>query len=459
MARLRSPEARLLSGAVAPERRAVARVLGVLVAALTLRLAMPALLGRFVDGAIDGRPLASLTTIAVMYVGVALAVEALQLVVTWGSVVLSWRAGNRLRERLAGHALRLEMGWHGRHSPCQLIERIDGDVEAMVTFFTNVLVHVVGNIVLMAGILAVAFVIDPRAGALLAVAAAVGAWVLVRLRVAAVPAREAEREANAVLYGDLEERLAGLEDLRANGAGRYAVHRLHANAARTWSAGRRAALLGDGSYAVAAATFSAGSVATLALGFVLHGQGLVSVGEVLALFRYSEMARQPLEQIAEQLKEFHKAFAGARRAAHLLATRPVVDDGSLGPEALAAGALSVDFDGVNFSYGAGDRPALHAVTLHVPAGSHLGVVGRTGSGKTTLGRLVARLWDVDDGAVRLGGVDVPDLRLSVLRDRVAVVTQDVELFRASVRDNLTLFGARQVPDEVLTANLARVGLA
>jgi ATP-binding cassette, subfamily B, bacterial len=443
---------------VRPERRRATVTVAVLLVALAMRLAMPAMLGWFVDSAIGGRPLSLLTSIAVTYVIIALVAEGLQLGVTYGAVDLSWRAGNRLRERLARRALRLEMGWHGQHSPGKLIERIDGDVEALATFFANVLVHVVGNVILMVGMLAVAFLINPWAGLLLTVASLVGGVVLVRLRSAAVPAREAEREANAILYGDLEERLGGLEDLRANGAGRYAVHRLHANSARSWRAARRASLFGDGSYALAAVTFAFGSVATLALGFWLHNTGVVTIGAVIALFRYSEMLRQPLERIAEQLKEFQKAIAGARRASILLATETTLPDGPLDAGALPAGALAVDFDDVTFTYTGASEPALRQIDLHVPAGTHVGIIGRTGSGKTTLGRLVLRLWEVEHGSVRVGGVDVRDLQTSALRSRVAVVTQDVELFRASLRDNLTLFGARPAGDGELVAVLEQVGL-
>lgn len=458
MPRFRGPEARLLAATLRPERTQFAGVLGILLVALSMRLAMPALLGRFVDSAIRHRPTAALTAIALTYVLIALGSELLQLAVTWGSVHLSWQAGNRLRQRLAHHALRLEMAWHGRHSPGQLIERIDGDVEALVVFFTNALVQVLGNVILMAGMLTVAFIIDPLAGGLLMLTAAAGSTVLIRTRAAAVPARELEREVNAILYGDLEERLGGLEDLRANGAGGYAVHRLHANAARSWAAARKAALLGDGSYAFAAITFATGSVALLALGFVLHERGIITVGQVLALFRYSEMLRQPLEQIAEQLKEFQKALAGAHRASTMLATTPAVPDGHLTSESLPPGPLGVQFDAVTFAYDRGTEPALRDVTLDIGPGRRVGIVGRTGSGKTTIGRLLLRLWDVDQGAVRIGGVDIRDLTLPVVRQRIAVVTQDVELFRASLRDNLTLFGAHPAPDSELVAILERVGL-
>ena len=456
MPRTPAPAARLLAATLRPERRSVTRILAVLVAAMALRLSMPVLLGVFVDDAVNGRSLDRLTQVAGLYIGAALAAEGLQLAVVWSSVKLSWRAGNRLREQLADHALRLDLGWHGRHSPGQLIERIDGDVEALGVFFANVVLEVLGNAILVVGMLAVAFAIDVRAGLVLLAVVVLGTTLLVRQRAAAVPAREAEREANAQLYGDLEERLGGLEDLRANGAGTYAVHRLHGHSARAWRTARYASLRGDGAYAISAIAFAAGSVSILALGFVLHRSDVVTVGAVVSLFRFSEMMRHPLERIAEQMKEFQKAFAGARRAATMLATESSIPDGA--GVALPSGPLTVELDAVTFSYRPG-TPVLRGIDLVLEPGRHVGVIGRTGSGKTTLGRLLLRFWDVDDGVVRVGGVDVREVTVQALRRRIAVVTQDVELFDASLRDNLTLFGTHVAADERLVAVLGDVGLA
>jgi ATP-binding cassette, subfamily B, bacterial len=461
----------LLAATLRPEARPMAGILAILGAAMGLRLVLPLLLGKFADDALAGEPTSALTTLAALYVAAALGSAALDLVVVWWSARVSWRAGNRLRERLAAHALRLEQAWHGRHSPGQLIERIDGDVESMAIFFAGMAVQIAGNVALILGMLVVATLIDPWTGLVLTVTAVAGAGVMIRLRVAAVAAREVEREINAQLYGDLEERLGGLEDLRANGAGRYAVHRLHGHSARSWQAARRASLQGDGAYAAAAVVFAIGTAGTLAAGVLLQQRGVITVGAVLTLYRYADMLRRPLEQIAEQLKEFQKAMAGARRASTLLATEPAVADGPDDGSGLPAGALAVDLDHVTFAYDPGGPPALRGVDLHLAPGTHLGLVGRTGSGKTTIGRLLARTWDVaaaapaaDDpgagaGAVRIGGIDVRALSLPALRRRVAVVTQDVELFRASVRDNLTLFGTRDAGDDRLLAVLDEVGLA
>lgn len=455
--------ARLLAAELRPEARSMAGIVGVLALSLGGRLALPLLLGRFADDALEGAATSRLTALALVYVAAALGAALLDLVVVWWSARVSWRAGNRLRERLAAHALRLEPAWHGRHSPGELIERIDGDVEAMTTFFADIAVRIAGNVALIAGMLVLATTIDPWAGLVLTVTALAGAATMVRLRVAAVDAREAEREVNAQLYGDLEERLGGLEDLRANGAGRYAVHRLLAHSARSWRAARRASLRGDGAYAAAAGVFAVGTAATIGVGVVLQQRGVVTVGAVLSLYRFADMLRRPLEQVAEQLNELQKALAGARRAAGLLATEPAIRDGRDDGGGLPTGALAVELDHVTFAYHADDGPVVRDVDLRLAPGVHLGLVGRTGAGKSTIGRLVTRAWDLggtphDRGAVRLGGVDVRDLTLAAVRRRVAVVTQDVELFRASVRDNVTLFGARPADDDRLRDVLAQVGL-
>ncbi len=446
----------LLAAYLRPERARLL-VLGVVLLVSTLApVAGPVLLGHAIDAALRGEPTSDLVGIAVVFLFVTVGSDALQVIVTWQSVALAWRVGNRLRLDLAKHALRLDLDWHADHSAGLLIERLDGDVAAIVDFSSVAVLQLVGNAILLVGVTVVSFAIDWRAGLLILASVAVGGFLMIRLRMVAVPAHDAEREIQSELYGDLEERLGGLEDLRANGAGAYAVHRLEHHSARWWTAARKAAFLGDGSYAAAAVTYSLGSVLTLGLGVLLHRQGTISLGALLAVFRFSQMIRQPIERIAEQMREFQKAAAGARRAGRLLAAVPSVPEGRGDP--LPPGPLPVDLDGVAFAYH-GDTDVLVDLDLHLAPGTTLGVVGRTGSGKSTLGRLLARLWDVTDGTVRLGGVDVRHASTVDLRHRVAVVSQDVELLRASLRDNLTLLGTVVATDEQLHAALADVGLA
>jgi ATP-binding cassette subfamily B protein len=166
------------------------------------------------------------------------------------------------------------------------------------------------------------------------------------------------------------------------------------------------------------------------------------------------MLREPLEQINRQIQDLQRAAASVARVRELLGTPAAVREGPGTP--LPPGALDVELDRVSFAYGDGPT-VLRDVSLRVEPGQVLGLVGRTGAGKSTVARLVARLYDPTDGVIRLGGVDLRGLRLDQLRDQVGLVTQDVQLFQGSVRDNLTFFD-RAVPDARLTELLEEIGL-
>ena len=132
----------------------------------------------------------------------------------------------------------------------------------------------------------------------------------------------------------------------------------------------------------------------------------------------------------------------------LLGLKSTITDGP-GAE-LPVGPLAVALAGVTFGYG-DDDAILHDVTIEVPAGHVLGIVGRTGSGKSSLARLLVRFHDPREGAIEIGGVDLRQLQRHQLRERVALVTQEVHVLRASVRDNLTLFDATVADDAIVDA--------
>jgi ABC-type multidrug transport system fused ATPase/permease subunit len=155
--------------------------------------------------------------------------------------------------------------------------------------------------------------------------------------------------------------------------------------------------------------------------------------------------------MTQELQELQKAAGGIVRIDQLRQLGTSIVDGDAD---LPAGPLSIEFEGVSFAYE--ERGVLEEVTFELTPGQSLGLLGRTGGGKTTITRLIARLYDPDDGAVRVGGHDLRAVRSQSLRKSIGVVTQDVQLFRATVKDNLTFFEPRS-DDEVLAA-LDAVGL-
>src|SRR5688500_8487338 len=157
----------LLAAYLRPERARLLVLGAVLLVATLAPVAGPVLLGHAIDAALRGEPTGDLVGIALALLIVTVGSDALQVLVTWQSVDLAWRVGNRLRLDLARHALRLDLDWHGEHSAGQLIERLDGDVEAIVEFSSVAVLQLLGNAILVAGVVVVSVVIDWRAGLLI----------------------------------------------------------------------------------------------------------------------------------------------------------------------------------------------------------------------------------------------------------------------------------------------------
>ncbi len=180
------------------------------------------------------------------------------------------------------------------------------------------------------------------------------------------------------------------------------------------------------------------------------------------IFQYTTMVRAPLGQVTRQARDFQRAAASVARLRQLYGMPRTITDG---PGAvLPAGALGVEFRAVSFAYPASDASGrettadiLRDVSFQIKPGNVLGVLGRSGSGKTTLARLLCRLYDPAAGAVLLGGVDIRELPLAELGRQVGMVTQEVQLFAASVRENLTLFDPA-IGDERILAALDGLGL-
>jgi ATP-binding cassette, subfamily B, bacterial len=449
---------RLVLQQLRPGRGATLALTAAILAATLLPLAAPQLTREFVDGAIAGESLRLLTMIALGYLTLAVSGQAARMLTAWLASRLAWDGTNRLRESLADHALDLDMAFHGQHTPGEMIERVDGDVVALAEFVVAFLLDVVASVLLLVGVLVVVLFVDVRIGLVLFAYCALVGFGMVRAQRLAVPAATRVRERYAALFGNLEERLAAAEDLRANGAGHHAVNRFHQASAELYRADLRAERIGGGLFAGTTVAFALGTAVVLGLAAWTQQAGTLTVGTAVLLFQYTQMVRHPFERLIDQLQQYQRALAAVARLGSLLAERPTLT-GPTRPRTLPAhGPLELALDGVGFAYPDDDEPVLRDVTLQLPAGQSLGLVGRTGSGKTTIARMVLRLYDPTAGVVRLGGADLREVALSAIRRRVAIVTQDVQLFAASVRDNLTLFRPGLVDDDRLREVLGEVGL-
>jgi ABC-type multidrug transport system fused ATPase/permease subunit len=439
--------------------------LGALVGlASALTLAGPLVVRRIVDLATaaagassdtDTDTAARITSLALVFLAIAIVTQAILVVVAWFATTTAWRTTNQIRMNMARHVLGLDHEFHRRHTPGELIQRVDGDVTSVSDFLGRVVPKITGASTMVVGMVAVLVVIDWRlaVGATLYLCAA--GWVVARGRHRAVGESSDEMGAYASLYGGIEERLTASEDLRANGAGPHAMWRfVDESAAAMRSAVRRETAFLRLWWAVQSSV-SLGTVISLAAGAALVAGGAITVGTAFLLFQYALLIERPLEDVVHELELVQKANGAMVRVIDLLAVEAtVLDDGATSP---APGPLSVELDRLSFDYGDGEA-VLHDLSLSLGAGRSMGIVGRTGSGKTTLSRLVLRLVEASSGELRLGGTPIADIPLRELRRRVAMIPQEVELFSGTIRDNVTLFDP-EPSDQAVERSLEQAGLA
>jgi len=459
-----------------------------LLGSIGLQLVNPQIVRRFIDAATQiGGPdidaaatTAQLRNTALLFIGLAFLQQVVSVTATYLSAIVGWTSTNALRADLAEHCLRLDMSFHNAHTPGEMIERLDGDVTALTNFFSQFTIQVFGSGLLMVGVLALLYREDWRAGVAFTIFAVIALFVMARFRNIAVPHWEAAREASADLFGFLEERLAGTEDIRANGARAYVMLRFYQLMRALYRRELKAGLMVNIMVNSTVLSFALGTAVAFGVGAYLYQRGTFTIGTTYIISYYSGMLMMPIMRITRQLEDLQRAGAGIARIREFLTVRTRIEDGPT-QQSIPEGALAVVFDGVSFGYddaepGKGDGSAslqerdgedgmaceterqivLHDLSFELRPGSILGLLGRTGSGKTTLTRLLFRLYDPDCGEIKVG---VPDGRngtvgirqvpLRELRRSVGMVTQNIQLFHATVRDNLTFFDRSISDDKIL----------
>lgn len=447
-----------------------------LFSSIGLQLVNPQIMRHFIDTAQSGGASETLLRVALLFIGVALVQQVASVLATYVSENVAWTATNALRADLAEHCLHLDMSFHNAHAPGEMIERVDGDVTALSNFFSQFVIQLLGNALLLVGVLALLFREDWRVGLALTGFALLALFILGRFRNVAVPHWTAERQASADLFGFLEERLSGTEDIRSNGAEAYVMRHFYRLMRELMQRSLKAALMVNILLNTSFLSFALGNAVAFVMGAWLFQERVLTIGTVYITFHYTTMLERPIRQITRQMEDLQKAGAGITRIRELFYRQSKVQDlaASL-PEgsALPRGALAVEFQDVSFGYddavSSGDsKPSdngkdtvLRDLSFRLPPGTVLGLLGRTGSGKTTLTRLLFRLYDPDSGVIRLGAAvltDIHQVPLTDLRQRIGMVTQNIQLFHATVRDNLTFFDD-SIPDERILHVIHELGLS
>ncbi len=444
----------LLSDHIRPQKGRFVLLAAMLFGSIGLRILAPQIMRKFIDSALAGEALQTLTWTAIAFIGIALIQQVVAVSVTYLGENVAWTATNALRAELAEHALHLDMNFHNDHTPGELIERIDGDVTELATFFSQFALNLIANGLLLIGILVALFIEDWRAGLAFTVYSVLTVTILGRLKDIAVPHQKARREAEANLYGFIEEQLSGTEDIRSSGAVDFSIRELFRHQSVILGHNRKSHFKRWIIENAMGFALTIGTLLAITSGYWLFSAGLVTIGTVYLFVHYINLLEEPFWAMTHEIESFQTIGACVERLTEFRNFKvEAVNDTGLEIEPRP---LALTFNDVTFSYNGNDS-VLTRLSFDLKAGSILGLLGRTGSGKTTLGRLIFRLYDVKSGSIKINNADLREAQLKSVRRNIAIVTQDVQLFRASIRDNLTFFD-RSISDEKIIATLEELEL-
>ena len=382
--------------------------------------------------------------IIIMLLGSVLVRLALQGVQTFNIQAVGQRLTARIRKDLFEHAMNLSLRFHDRMPVGKLLTRLTSDVDALAEVFGSGAVGVLGDLVSLLVIAVSMLLIEWRLGLLLLVTQVPVTIVIVWLQRRYRKANYRVREELSQLNADFQENLQGLEVVQM-----FRREAVNGDRFQRTGLAYRSAVNGtiffDSSISAFLEWVSLGAVAlVLALGGWMVTAGAMGLGTLTTFILYSQRLFDPLRQMAERFTQIQGGLTAVERIGELLEEPlEIVDHGAtVGSAVLQKASASqargeVIFEGVDFAYRK-DEPILRKLSFRIAPGEHVALVGPTGSGKTTVIRLLCRLYEPQRGRILLDGQDIRTLPLQELRRQLGVVLQDTFLFSGTVADNLRL---------------------
>ncbi|HET6951252.1 MAG TPA: ABC transporter ATP-binding protein [Acidimicrobiales bacterium] len=460
-----------------PHRRALAGFLVLSVVAALLTVATPVLAGRVVDEIVADGDQGRVVGLAVLIAVLALVDAVVGLASRWQSARIGEGLILDLRRAVYGHVQRMPVAFFTRTRTGALVSRLNNDVIGAQRAFTWTLSGVVSNLITLLLTL----------GVMLSLSWQITLLALLLLPIFVIPARRMgarlahlEREAathNATMTTQMTERFSapGATLVKLFGRPDREEAEFGARAERVAEIGVRTAM-GQYVFLTALALVSALALALVyGLGGWLAVDGRLEPGTVVTLALLLTQLYAPLTALASARVDAMTALVSFERVFEVLDLEPLIAEAPE-PAEVPDGPVAVEFENVSFSYPSADKVSLasleevatldtrggvevlHDVSFRVEPGQLVALVGSSGSGKSTIASLAPRLYDVDSGAVRLGGVDVRDLSFDAIRGALGLVTQDGHLFHDTVRENLRFARPEATDDELWDAlRRARLG--
>jgi ATP-binding cassette, subfamily B, bacterial len=441
-----------LRGYVRPHAGQMAAMVAASLLGVGAAIVVPLVAKAVVDGPVAHQQRRGLLLLGLLALGLGVAEASLIFARRWIQASAALGIETRIRDDLYRHLQRLPVAFHDRWQSGQLLSRATTDLAVIRRFVGFGLVFLIVNLATSVTVVGLLLRLDAPLGLLVASSAVPLLWLSARFERGYATVSRQVQDQQGDLTTVVEEAATGIRVIKSFGRRDLVGQRFAASAHTLYGFAMDSVRLRARFWTMLDLIPNLTLALVLLLGALAVGRQRLTLGGLVAFISLELLLVWPIEALGYILATAREAATAAERLYEVLDTPPTVTDRP-GARRLARAHGRLRFERVGFRYPGSDRPVLRDVDLEVAPGETVALVGPTGSGKTTLAMLVARLYDVTDGRITLDGHDLRDLQLASLRRLVATAFEEPILFSASVRENV-LLGAPTAGDDQLDAALA-----
>lgn len=412
---------------------------------MVLLLINPEILGSFINEIIEGRGVVQLISMAGLFIFIAVMQQFLNVFNTFLSQKNGWIAINQLKGDLIHKFLNLQINTLKGILPGEILTRIEADTAQMLEFFSVVVVKGAMNSILVVGIILLLFQKHWLIGITITIFILFTIGILFVMERTSGNIWDKERESNANLFSKISESIGNMEDAATCGAKQYCISRITQAMGELLPEKVKAMVKSNNIWVFTSLLFLIGNILALGISSFLFLNGAISLGTIYVVFKYTDMLKEPIENINSQVQQVLKTKSCFARISSIFDAKSEERENHTKE---MEEVTSLEFQNVSFQYDEGTE-ALKNISFTVHKGEKLGIAGRTGSGKSTIGQLILRFYDVDQGVILLNKVDIKNYSLTQYRREITYIAQEISLVTDTLRENIRIYDTSITDQKIL----------
>lgn len=421
---------------------------------LSITILLPFIVSILIDSIDSNTRKIMFTILPVIYLTLVFLKLIFEVINVFISEKLGWTISNNLRENLVKHCLELDFSFYIKHKPGEMIERIDGDVSFLSNFFSEFFVNILGNTVFIFSVVVI-FYLESGAigiGYSLIIILAYCSILLLQNKIVKLWCKYREDEAQ--LYGYIQDSILAHEDVIGIGEENYLENKLKNFLNTLKKDFRNAVVVSNIPTSSFFGLLNIGDLVAIGIGIYLFYNSQLTLGSIYLISNYVGLLNRPFIALRYEFDNLQKIGASLKRISDLFEVPKKNDDEK---NKFNKNYKSIEFQNVSFSYENNQIDVLTDINIDIKRGQKIGIVGKTGSGKTTLIKLLSKMYEPCRGKILLGDINIWDITTKSLYENLCMISQNTRIFNTTVLNNITSFESSPDTERILKV-INQVGL-